>query len=220
MVYVSDQMACQQHAISNGHPYYSFRHNGESAGHKCMSSATCDDHLDDRTNEWYIYSNRHLVEFDADCNPNLTPTAGAISGEGQMGWGTAANAALQVNEASNICGISFKCNTAASHLMLGLSNNVVTRWQDINYGVTCRGSWRASLDIFEDGSRVHQMNDRSHNGNPASDVYAVRISGGQVNYELNGAVFYTSTRPVTFPWHVGLDTYTSPSLSDVEYLQC
>jgi hypothetical protein len=43
-------------AINNGHPFYSFRHNGESSGHKCMSSAHCNDHLTDRTNEWHIYS--------------------------------------------------------------------------------------------------------------------------------------------------------------------
>jgi len=61
MVYVTDQMACQMRAVANGHQFYSFRHNGESAGHKCMSSATCDDHLDDRTNDWYIYSSMHVL---------------------------------------------------------------------------------------------------------------------------------------------------------------
>ena len=55
MIYVEDQMACQNHARANNHRYYSFRHNGETEGHKCMSSATCDNHLDDRANEWYIY---------------------------------------------------------------------------------------------------------------------------------------------------------------------
>jgi len=56
MEYVADQAACQQVAINNGHPFYSFRHNGESSGHKCMSSAHCDDHMTGRTNEWHIYS--------------------------------------------------------------------------------------------------------------------------------------------------------------------
>jgi len=57
MVYVSDQAACQALAVANGHHFYSFRHNGESAGHKCMSSGHCDDALDERTNEWNIYTN-------------------------------------------------------------------------------------------------------------------------------------------------------------------
>jgi len=56
MVYVADQATCQQLAITNGHPFYSFRHNGENGGHKCMSSAHRDDHLTERTNEWHIYS--------------------------------------------------------------------------------------------------------------------------------------------------------------------
>jgi len=56
MEYVADQAACQQLAINNGHPFYSFRHNGESSGHKCMSSSHCDDHLTERTNEWHIYA--------------------------------------------------------------------------------------------------------------------------------------------------------------------
>merc|ERR1719446_52914 len=55
LIWVADQEACQHHAISQGHPFYSFRHNGESNGHKCMSSAHCDDHLTERTNEWHIY---------------------------------------------------------------------------------------------------------------------------------------------------------------------
>jgi hypothetical protein len=56
MVYVADQATCQQLAVDNGHPFYSFRHNGESGGHKCMSSAHCDDHIIDRTKGWHIYS--------------------------------------------------------------------------------------------------------------------------------------------------------------------
>jgi hypothetical protein len=56
MVYVADQSACQARAIARGHSFYSFRHNGEGQGHKCMSSSHCDDHLDDRTNEWHVYA--------------------------------------------------------------------------------------------------------------------------------------------------------------------
>jgi len=54
--YVSSQQACQQLAVANGHEFYSFRHNAQSSGHKCMSSATCDSPLDGRTNPWNIYS--------------------------------------------------------------------------------------------------------------------------------------------------------------------
>jgi len=53
--FVSSQQACQQLAVANGHEFYSFRHNAGRTGHKCMSSATCDSPLDDRTNEWNIY---------------------------------------------------------------------------------------------------------------------------------------------------------------------
>jgi len=57
MIHVADQGACQAHAIANGHPFYSFRHNRAGEGYRCMSSATCNDHLTGRTNEWHIYSN-------------------------------------------------------------------------------------------------------------------------------------------------------------------
>jgi hypothetical protein len=56
MEYVSDQHACQALAVANGHHFYSFRHNGEGSGHKCMSSGTCDTPLDERTNDWKIYT--------------------------------------------------------------------------------------------------------------------------------------------------------------------
>lgn len=56
MQYVADQAACQQLAVQNGHPFYSFRHNGESSGHKCMSSALCNSPLTDRTNDWAVYT--------------------------------------------------------------------------------------------------------------------------------------------------------------------
>jgi len=56
MQYVADQGECQLLAITSGHPYYSFRHNGEGSGHKCMSSSHCNDHLTDRTNDWHIYA--------------------------------------------------------------------------------------------------------------------------------------------------------------------
>jgi len=54
--YVSSQQACQQLAVANGHEFYSFRHNAQSSGHRCMSSATCDSPLDGRTNPWSVYS--------------------------------------------------------------------------------------------------------------------------------------------------------------------
>lgn len=120
-----------------------------------------------------------------------------------------------------MCGISFKCNTAASHLMIGLVDSTVSRWPDIDFGVTCRGAWAPYTDIYESGSHAYRLSGRTANGNPTTDVYAIRVNaGGQVEYSLNGGVYYTSSRTVSYPWHVGLDTYTAPSLADVEYLQC
>jgi len=167
----------------------------------------------------------HVV-FDVAASV-LTVSAGSLSGAGQLGWNTPANSAFEVPSYSspdNICGISFKCNTAASHLMIGLSSTTVTRWQDIDYGVTCRGAWTNSdhVDIYENGSRVAQgPSGNLANGNPTTDVHAVHVNAnGQVEYSLNGSVYYTSSRAVTYPWHVGLDTYTAPSLSEVQYLPC
>jgi len=167
----------------------------------------------------------HVV-FDV-ADPVLTVSAGSLSGAGQPGWNTPANSALEVPSYSspdNICGISFKCNTAASHLMIGLSSRTVTRWQDIDYGVTCRGAWTNSdhVDIYENGSRSAQgPGGHLANGNPTTDVHAIHVNAnGQVEYSLNGSVYYTSSHAVTYPWHVGLDTYTAPSLSEVQYLPC
>jgi hypothetical protein len=56
MVYVANQAACQALAVANNHHFYSFRHNAETGGHKCMSSGHCDHPLDERTNEWNIYT--------------------------------------------------------------------------------------------------------------------------------------------------------------------
>jgi len=152
-------------------------------------------------------------------HPSLTASAGAVTGAGRMNWNKPANSALQVNEGDAICGISFKCNTAASHLMIGLSSRTVRGWTDLDFGVTCRGGWRPQLDIYESARPTHQLV-RRNNGNFASDVHAIRINNGQVEFSLNGGVYYTSSASVSYPWHVGLDTYQSPSLSDVEYLPC
>jgi hypothetical protein len=84
MVYVADQTACQMLAIANGHPFYSFRHNGQGAGHKCMSSAHCDDHLTERTNEWHIYSS-------APPEPVVTDTPGWNNNHGYTCGQYAAN---------------------------------------------------------------------------------------------------------------------------------
>jgi hypothetical protein len=54
--YVQSQAECEAGAVAAGHPYYSFRHNANDEGHKCFSSAHCDDGLiGDRTNDWNIY---------------------------------------------------------------------------------------------------------------------------------------------------------------------
>ena len=56
VIFVGSQAECEAHAIANGDPYYSFRHNANDDGHKCFSSSHCDDGLiGDRTNEWNIY---------------------------------------------------------------------------------------------------------------------------------------------------------------------
>jgi len=79
MVYVSDQAACQALAVANGHHFYSFRHNGENAGHKCMSSGHCDNPLDQRTNEWKMYTNANNAPQDGR-DPALCPDTD-ITGE-------------------------------------------------------------------------------------------------------------------------------------------
>jgi len=61
MQYVADQATCQLLAVQNGHAFYSFRHNGESSGHKCMSSATCDSPLTNRNNDWAIYAMHYVM---------------------------------------------------------------------------------------------------------------------------------------------------------------
>jgi len=161
-----------------------------------------------------------LVIFD-DANPALSVSPGSVSGTGQLGWQITANAALEVNQNDNICGISFKCDTAESHLMIGFASMTVAGWTQIDHGVKCRGNFAPRLDIYEKGSFGYTLPNRPANGNPSTDVYAIRINGnGQVEYLLNDSEYYTSSRDVTYPWHVGLDAYTSPSLSDVQYLTC
>jgi hypothetical protein len=102
MEYVADQMACQELAIQNGHPFYSFRHNGESAGHKCMSSATCDDHLDDRTNDWYIYANIPVYNYGQAGGGNLCPAGTDVSESNCLAAGQAMLASGQVQGRTNL----------------------------------------------------------------------------------------------------------------------
>jgi len=181
----------------------------------------CSDDGSDRYEDFQYTGGPGGPVFFDQTNSALTATEGALTGAGQLSWNRGSNAARQINQGDGICGISFKCDTAASHLMVGLSHDQVNRWQDVDFGVCCRGAWHPVLDLYESSAHVHRTNDRSNNGNYASDVYAIRINaGGQVEYSINGGVIYTSNRAVTYPWHVGLDVYTSPSLADMEYLSC
>merc|ERR1711957_939537 len=154
----------------------------------------------------HVAGNFPVIVFD-QASPSLTVSPGTLSGAGQLNWYTAANSALQVSQGDNICGISFKCNTPESHLMIGLAHTEVALWRDLDYGVTCRGAWATRTDIYENGSNRNQLSNRIANGSPASDVHAIRVNGGgQVEYSVNGNVYFTSSRPVTYPWHVGVDT--------------
>jgi len=93
MQYVSSQEACQNLAEANGHPFYSFRHNSESSGHKCMSSATCDSPLTGTGNEWNIYdvdavvgpSNWIRTTSNSWCGQSNTNMYEASSSE-RSGW--------------------------------------------------------------------------------------------------------------------------------------
>lgn len=76
---VTNQYACQQVAVANGHPYYSFRHNEEGASsanaglHKCFSSSDCEGVSWTTINEWNIYASVNvgfwtLGEAGNDCD--------------------------------------------------------------------------------------------------------------------------------------------------------
>jgi len=168
----------------------------------------------------YEINQQTLVVFD-NSDSALTVSPGTLSGVGQLGWQTSANSDYEVVAAAEICGISFKCNTAATHAMIGLAHAPVASYRDFDYAVTCRGAWQPFTDIYENGGNRHREGGRAGNGNPTTDVHAIRINeGGQVEYSLNDGVYYTSTRPVTYPWHAAVDSFTAPSLVDVQYLQC
>lgn len=56
--FVDSQAECEAVAVAAGHGFYSFRSNANNNGHKCFSSADCNEPLlGDRTNEWGIYAN-------------------------------------------------------------------------------------------------------------------------------------------------------------------
>jgi len=160
------------------------------------------------------------VMFDS-AHSALTVSPGSVSGAGQLSWNTPANSARQVGAHDGICGISFKCNTAAGHSMIGLAHHNVHVWSNLDYAVTCRGAWSVNTDIYENGAHRLSQGGRPGNGNPTQDVHAIQINqNGQVEYSIGGSVYHTSSRAVTYPWHVGLDTFTAPSLSEVQYIRC
>jgi len=160
------------------------------------------------------------VIFDGVVSPQLSVSPGFASGNGWLSWNHAANSLQEITEGGSICGVSFKCSTPTTHVMVGMSSQTITQWPSIEYGVTCRGAWHPSLDLFEAGRHVHRLPNRASNGEP-SDEYTLRINhDGHVEYLLNGALFFTSTGAVTYPLHVGLSAYTSPTVSDVHYIAC
>jgi len=160
------------------------------------------------------------VIFDGVVSSSLSVSPGFVSGDGQLSWGHGANSLQEITEGGSICGVSFKCSTPTTHVMVGMSSQTVASWQSIEHGVTCRGSWSPALDLYEGGRHVHRLPNRVSNGDP-SDEYALKINhDGHVEYLLNGALYFTSTGAITYPLHVGLSAYTSPTVSDVHYIAC
>jgi len=169
-----------------------------------------------------------LVVFDsADDSLIVSPGTVSPSDSFHTGWRQVAVSAFQVSEGDGTCGISFKCNTERSHLMLGItSQSAFEIYKDLDFGVCCRGRHVDRLDVYQinSGGSLHgsgQIYDRPNNGNPETDVLSLFInSEGKVDFGLNGEVYTTSTEQVKYPWHVAFDSYQVPSLAEVRYLPC
>ena len=101
--YVADQAACQQLAVTSGHPFYSFRHNGESHGHKCFSSATCDSPLTERSNQWAVYQSAAEI-FDSRLTAYWeSGSCGPHGNDWNWGWCGNQNGECPAEHASDIC---------------------------------------------------------------------------------------------------------------------
>jgi len=104
-VFVANQAECQDLAVAAGHPFYSFRHNGASGGHKCMSSAHCDSPLDDRSNDWAVYVSPDHNTHECQVLHNQDIVAGTFAHYGADRMGAASSDA----ECSALCTASPEC---------------------------------------------------------------------------------------------------------------
>jgi len=168
-----------------------------------------------------------FVVFDsADSKLTVSPGKVALTTlPSAPGWGHAANSNREFSKEDSICGISFKCGSQKSHGMIGLSGKEVTKWTDFNYGFTTRGLGyglsSSRFDVYEDSSHACLSCLKFPTGQPTTATLAVFInSGGEVEYSLDGTVFQTSSRSVTYPWHAAVDVNVDTNYTDIQYIPC
>merc|ERR1719443_550983 len=167
LVYVASQAECQAVAVTAGHPFYSYRHNGEGDGrHKCMSSAHCDSPLDNRGNDWAVYVSPDHTVCQVLHNQDIVAGTFAHYGADRMG------AAASDAECSALCTASPECTAWVRQPSSGncwLTRQSVPVFEadtDRNTGLRCA----ATLGATSDGCPADNSNTGNYNDGPVGDM--------------------------------------------------
>jgi hypothetical protein len=129
---------------------------------------------------------------------NLTKSAAT-------GWGNA-GAVSTKTLASGDGYVEVTASERTTDRMFGLSNgNSNPNWNDIDFGFYLggNGSSPGTILVYEAGTSRGSFGPYA-----TGDKLQVAVESGLVKYKRNGAVFYTSTRPPTYPLLVDTSLYT------------
>lgn len=164
------------------------------------------------------------IEMDGQCASGITfPADGSISSS-VGGWGKVCHSSKTFNEDDPIKGISFKIGSGTAHFKGGITGqNCMSSYGCVDFGFTARGHYNCDTpSVYEAGAgRYFGREGGCQNGDWQNQVWTIKINkAGKVEYAVDGKVWYTSTRAVTYPWHFGIDFYTAsdPELVDMKYI--
>jgi len=136
----------------------------------------------------------------------VTTTSTSITKTGAVGWNAGATS-IETLTGNGYLEFTKGLNKA---VMIGLSKgNSSSSYTDIDYAIYLNGS--NTYSVYESGAQKADFGSFT-----ATDIFRVQVVGSTIKYLKNGSVFYTSTKPISFPLNIDTSLhYTNSVISNI-----
>jgi uncharacterized repeat protein (TIGR01451 family) len=138
----------------------------------------------------------------------VAAASGALTKTGAAGWNSGAVSTRAIASGDGF--VAFGTGEGTTHKLIGLSvGNTSTAFEEVDFAILLAAN--STYYVFEDG-----VSRGVFGGHAATDRFAVAVDGGVVKYLRNGAVFYTSLVPPSYPLLIDTALFTTgATLTDV-----